>query len=89
MVIISSSLSNRCVSVTDFLCFHMGKTINYVIIVNLLARLTYTSSHRVKQTPSRVRISDDMDLVLRRDTISASTFSPNLRHNSEIVRDAV
>jgi hypothetical protein len=47
------------------------------------------TSHNVKQTPSRVLASGEVDFERKIGTISASIFSPNLRHSSAVVRLAV
>lgn len=50
---------------------------------------TDMSSQRVKQTPSRVFGSVDVDFDLSMVTISPRILSPDLRHNSAIVLPAV
>ena len=43
----------------------------------------------IKQTPSLVRASSEVDFVLSMETISPKILSPNLRHSSPTVRAAV
>lgn len=52
-------------------------------------RKTYIMALKVKQTPSRVRESAEIDLPFKIGTISVKIFSPNLRQSSAIVRSAV
>lgn len=46
-------------------------------------------SQIVRQTPSLVRESEDVDFTRKMGTSSARIFSPNLRHSSAVVRPAV
>jgi hypothetical protein len=50
---------------------------------------TYMTSLSAKHTPSLVIGLEEVDLVRRRLITSESTLSPDLRHSSPIVRDAV
>ncbi len=49
----------------------------------------YISSHSAKQTPALTLSSVDVDFVRKIATISPRIFSPDLRHNSVVVRAAV
>ena len=51
--------------------------------------VNYMSSQSVKQTPSLVFGSVDVDFDFKMETISPKIFSPDLRDNSETVRPAV
>lgn len=46
---------------------------------------THMTSQSVKQTPSRMRSSVDVDLLRKIVTISPRIFSPDLRHSSAVV----
>lgn len=50
---------------------------------------THISSHSIKQTPSRLRESEEFDVVRRMTMSSDNIFSPDLRQRSVTVRAAV